>query len=65
MGSEPAKPARLSIEQMVREVLEAVKEDEGLFEAFTSGTDPQTFTAGDLMGPANRLVEILRRPKPE
>lgn len=50
----------MTIEQMVREVLEAVKRDESLFEAYCRGVDPQTFSSGDLIVPANRLNECLR-----
>ena len=49
----------MTVEQMVREVLEAVKEDAGLFEMFAGGQDPQTFSSGDVVGPANRLNKLL------
>jgi hypothetical protein len=49
----------LSIEQMVREILEAAMQDRALRESLCRGVDPQTMTAGDLVSPANRLNEIL------
>lgn len=55
----------MTAEQIIREILEAVKNDAGLFEAFASGTDPQTFSAGDLVAPANRLSELLHKQPPQ
>lgn len=59
--------AAMSVEQMVREVLEVVMKDEDLRCSLANGFDPQKFTASDLVGPANRLNEILgerRTPGP-
>lgn len=50
----------MSVEQWVREILEAVKRDDSLFDAFSTGADPQTFTAADVIVPTNRLAELLR-----
>jgi hypothetical protein len=50
----------MTVEQMIREVLEAVKQDKSLYEAYCKGTDPQTFSSGDLIGPANQLNACLR-----
>jgi hypothetical protein len=49
----------MTVEQMVREVLEVVAADGHLSESLAAGADPQTFTAGDLVGPANRLAALL------
>jgi hypothetical protein len=54
----------MSVEQIIRDVLEAVKEDKSLFRMFTLGADPQTFTAADLIIPANRLQKILANNQP-
>jgi hypothetical protein len=51
--------AAKSIEQIVRDVLEAVVKDASLFGLFASGIDPQTFSSGDLVGPANVLSDAI------
>ncbi len=56
--------AEKSVEQMIRDILSAL--DDGLVIALESGDDPQGFTAGDLVAPANVLNAILaeRRREP-
>jgi hypothetical protein len=49
----------MNIEQMVREILVAVQQDRGLLDALARGEDPREFTTGDIIGPANRLSELM------
>lgn len=60
----PPKPyavaQRMSTEQMVREILVAIQKDCELVKMLARGDDPQTFTASDVLFPANRLSELLR-----
>jgi hypothetical protein len=49
----------MTVEQMVREVLDVVAADAHLSESLAAGAAPQSFTAGELVGPANRLAAML------
>jgi hypothetical protein len=49
----------MTVEQMVREVLAAAWADAHLSESLAAGAAPQSFTAGELVGPANRLAAML------
>jgi len=59
--SEPIKlpDEPRSIEQIVRDVMEAIEADDGLFVRFARGADPQSFSSGDLVGPANVLAQAF------
>lgn len=62
-SSQLEQPKKVSIEEMVRQVLQAVKEDEHLASLYDrigmKNVHPARFTAGDLAGPANRLARLL------
>lgn len=49
-----------SCEEMVRQIMKAIRTDRELFDDFCSGRDPADFSAGDLITPANCLSELLK-----
>lgn len=51
----------MSVEQIVREILVAIQKDRDLLRMLARGEDPQRFTSGDVIFPANRLNELLRK----
>lgn len=60
MTFTPAELAAMkSIEQMTRDILEAVAKDRGLVEMLWKKVDPQALSAGDVVFPANKLHELL------
>ena len=49
----------MSIEEIIRELLVTVQGDKALLDALTSGEDMRRLSSGMVVGPANRLVELL------
>jgi len=51
---------KISIEEMVRQIIAAVMADPALYESVRHGTNPQTFTGSDLVRPANVLAQFFK-----
>lgn len=58
-GDQPQE--RESIEQMVREILTAAQKDRYLMGLLRTMINPLTYTAGDVIAPANILNDCLRK----
>lgn len=56
---------RKSIEQMCRDLLEAVANDRELVRDLWLRRDPQTMSAGDLVFPANKLRDLIKEMQDE
>lgn len=49
----------MSIEEIIRELLVTMQGDKALLDALTSGEDMRRLSSGMVIGPANRLVELI------